>query len=68
MDFLTCVTDGMTWSRLTLIVAVFAALFIPFDLWLNRKSDRNERQKGGAQMIDNYSLIQAMKRGSDHSR
>ena len=67
MDFLPCImTDGLTWTELTMIVAVFAALFIPFDIWMNHKSDRNERQRGGAQMIDNYSLIQAMKRGSDH--
>ena len=65
MDFLTCITEGMTWLRLALIVAVFAALFIPFDIWMNRKSDRLARQKGGAQMIDNYELIK-MVRGSDH--
>ena len=61
MDFLTCITEGMTWLRLALIVAGFAALFIPFDIWMNRKSDRIARKKDGAQMIDNFELIQAIK-------
>lgn len=65
MGFLTCIVEDLTWFRLTMIVVIFAAIFVPYDLWLNRKSDRLVRQKDGAQMIDNYELIK-MVRGSDH--
>lgn len=70
MDFLTCITEGMTWTRLTLIVAGFAALFIPFDIWMNRKSEIIEQRNGGG-FIDHGDLWKALKamekkRDSDH--
>jgi len=61
MDLLTCITDGMTWFRLTVIVLVFAPIFIPYDVWTNRKAERNARQKEGAQMLDNFELIQMVR-------
>ena len=64
MDFLSCITDGsLTLFRLVIGIGILAAIVIPCDRWLNRKAERMERR---VQMIDNFELIQAMKRGSDH--
>ena len=70
MDFLTCIADGLTWTELTIIVLVIAALFIPLDIWANRKSEIAE-QRNGDGFIDHGDLwkalkMSAMKEGSDH--
>ena len=64
MDFLTCITDGsLTLFKLVIGIGILAAIFIPYNRWLDRKAERAGRR---VQMIDNFELIQAMKRGSDH--